>query len=166
MKRSRETPLLGKDHSVTASLGNPMECRITLSSAIAKRAYEIYERQGRRPGNDRANWRLAESEVLQPLCCGRLESKDKVIVSLLCSAVDGNDIRRIEVVVEPHRLILVGERQPDSESGKQPSVYRMLPLKEEFDPSSVKLRQRGSLLEIEIDKALANKKAITAQKAA
>jgi HSP20 family molecular chaperone IbpA len=63
------------------------------------------------------------------------------------------NLREIEAVVEPHRLILVGKKRSDCEPRKNADVYRVLPLKEEFDPSSAKLRQRGSLLEIEIHKA-------------
>jgi hypothetical protein len=31
---------------------------------IAKRAYEIFERNGRKPGEDLANWLAAESELM------------------------------------------------------------------------------------------------------
>lgn len=62
------------------------------------------------------------------------------------------NLHGIEAVVEPHRLILVGKKRPGCEPGQDANVYRVLPLTEEFEPSSVKLRQRGSLLEIELHK--------------
>jgi hypothetical protein len=83
-----------------------------------------------------------------------------------CSAVGAKDIREIEAVVEPHRLILVGKKRSDSEPGKDANVYRVLPLKEEFDPSSMKLRQRGLLLEIEIHKSGMSKASAATKKAA
>lgn len=166
MKGQLETVVPTNDHFVVAKIGNAADWRKSISAAIAKRAYEIYQSQGRRPGRDQENWRLAESEVLQPLCCGILQSKDEIMVSLFCSAVGAKDIREIEAVVEPHRLILVGKKRSDSEPGKDANVYRVLPLKEEFDPSSVKLRQRGPLLEIEIHKSGMSKASAAMKKAA
>jgi hypothetical protein len=60
----------------------------------------------------------------------------------------------------------VGKNPSDSEPGKDAGVYRVLPLNEEFDPSSVKLRQRGSLLEIEIHKSGMSKADAAMKKAA
>jgi hypothetical protein len=157
MKGQLETVVPRKDQFAIAKIGNAADCCKNISAAIAKRAYEIYQSQGRRLGRDQENWRLAESEVLQPLCCGILKSKDEVNISLFCFALGAKDIQEVEAVVEPHRLILMGKRRSDSEPGKDANVYRVLPLKEEFDPSSVKLRQRGSLLEIDIHKSGMNK---------
>jgi hypothetical protein len=144
MKGQPKTLAAPKEHPFTAKIGRSAECSTALSAAIAKRAYEIYQRGGRLPGGGQENWHLAESEILQPLCCGILESEDEIIVSLFHSAVGGKSIQEIEVIVEPHRLILVGNKQSGSESGKRTSIYRVLPLREEFDPFSAKLRQRGS----------------------
>lgn len=166
MKGQPQTVMPREGRFVQVKIGNAADCRRAISADIAKRAYEIYERQGRRRGRDQENWRLAESEILQPLCCGILESKDKFVVSLVCSAAGAKDIREVEVVVEPHRLILVAKKRSDSEPGKGACVYRVVPLKEEFDPSSVKLRQNGSLLDIEIYKMGVSKEAAAARRAA
>jgi Protein of unknown function (DUF2934) len=166
MRSQPEAVALGKDHLIDAKIGNTVECRRAISATIAKRAYEIYERQGRRRGRDQENWRLAEAEILQPLNCGILESKDEFIVSLFCSAVGTKDNRELEIVVEPHRLILVGKKQSGSESREDACVYRVLPLKQECDPSSVKLRRNGSLLEIAINKMGISKRANAIQRAA
>ncbi|MGA8022218.1 MAG: Hsp20/alpha crystallin family protein [Candidatus Acidiferrales bacterium] len=152
MKGQREAVPHAKDHSVLAKIGNAADCRKSIRATIAKRAFEIYQRQGSHPGHDRQNWRRAESEILQPLSCGILQSKNEVIVSSFCSAMGAKNLHGIEAVVEPHRLILVGKKRPGCEPGQDANVYRVLPLTEEFDPSSVKLRQRGSLLEIELHK--------------
>ena len=127
MKGQLEMVALRKEQFAIAKIGNAADCRKGISAAIAKRAYEIYQSQGRRLGRDEENWHLAESEILQPLCCGILQSKDKVIVSLFCTEMGAKDIRDIEAVVEPHRLILVGKKRSDSEPGKDANVYRVLP---------------------------------------
>lgn len=140
-------------------IGNIADCLRGISSAIAKRAYEIYQMRGHLAGRDREDWQLAEKEILRPLCaCGILESKDKAIVSITRSALDGadKDIEEVEVCAEALRLILNVTKKP---TDKLPAavVYRVLPLAHESDPSSLKLRlkQNGRVLEIEIRKASA-----------
>jgi hypothetical protein len=155
-----------KEHPVDVKIGNVADCRKRMSGAIAKRAYEIYQRDERHPGRDLENWLLAESEVVQPLCCGVLNSKDEVFVSLFCSALGAKDVEEIEAFVEPHRLILVAKKRPSPESAGDPYIYRVFPLTGEFDPSSVKLRQHGSLLEIKIHKSSVSKDSIAMKKAA
>jgi hypothetical protein len=136
---------------VVAEIRNAADNRKTISTAISKRAYEIYRSQGCRPGRDQENWCAAEREILQPLACGILKSKDNIIVEFTCSALGEENVEKIEICVEPHRLILVvGKRRSDS--GEDINVYRVAPLKDEVDPNSAKLRQRGALLEIEIRK--------------
>lgn len=143
-------------------IGDATECRKAISDAVAKRAYEIYERAGRQPGCDRKNWFLAESEILKPLSCGVLKSKDGVNVSICRSSLSAKDI---EVCVEPHRLIVMGHADSDSIIGAA-ATYRVLSLADEIEPSSVKLRAHGSLLEIKLSKTGANKKALLAKAAA
>jgi Protein of unknown function (DUF2934) len=166
MKDQPQTVVPKENNFPDAIIGNAADYRRAILATIAKRAYEIYECQGHRRGHNQENWYLAESEILQPLFCGILESKDKSIVSLFSSALDAKDTREIEVVAEPHRLILIGKKQPDSQSEKQGYIYRVLPLKEEFDPSSLKLRQNGPLLDIEIHKVGVSEKATGVLKAA
>lgn len=64
----------GEAPATNVRIGDATECRKAISNAVAKRAYEIYERSRRQPGCDRKNWSLAESEILKPLSCGVLKS--------------------------------------------------------------------------------------------
>lgn len=138
---------------VQAKIGDPKECLRTLSTAVAKRAYEIYERRGRGPGRECEDWRLAEKEVLRTLsCCGILDSKDQIDISLCCSALGLNSIEKVELCVEPHRLLFIGKKGSTSRGKEGVTVYRVLPLEEEVDPSTVHLIQNGGLLEIKIQK--------------
>ena len=162
MKNQRERPIFNKGQTPVATLGNVGDYREALSEVIKKRAYEIYQRQGCRPGRDKENWRLAEREILPPLACGILKSKDNVIVSFSESAFGAEEIEKVEVCVEPHRLILVGTRRLGAHSEESTYLYRVLSLKEQFDPSSAKLRQNGSSLEIEVRKPDVRKKAVVA----
>lgn len=136
-------------------IGNATECSKSILDAVAKRAYEIYERSGCQPGSDRKNWFLAESEIIKPLNCGLLKSKEGITVSICRSSLHANDI---DVCVEPHRLIVMARNDSNSMIGPT-AVYRVLPLADEIEPSSLKLRAHGRLLEIKLSRVGANKKA-------
>ena len=110
MKSQRGNSIFNKGQTTVAKLGNAGDYLQAISSAIKKRAYEIYQRERCRPGRDKENWRLAEREILLPLACGILKSKDKVIVDFSESAFGTEGIEKVEACVEPHRLILVGSR--------------------------------------------------------
>lgn len=142
---------MSNEHWIMASIGNAANCRKAISEAIAKRAYEIYQDQGCRPGQDREDWQVAESELIQPLNCLVLKSNDEITISSFCTVLGTKNIDEIEACVEPHSLILVGKKRSDV------GAVRTLPLKHEFDPTSAKLRQNGPYIEIEIHKARANK---------
>lgn len=138
--------------AVSVKIVDARECAKTISAAIAKRASEL----GRRyhPHTEQENRRLAEKEILKPLCCGILDSKDEAVVSISCSALGVKDVGEIEVSVEPHRVILAGKSGSTTGPGEVNTRYRVLSLKDEIDPLSAKatLEQHGSLLEIELHK--------------
>jgi Protein of unknown function (DUF2934) len=123
-RRSRENeestgnPVFNKAQSIVAKLGNAGDYRRAISGAMKRRAYEIYERQGCRPGRDKENWRLAEREILPPLACGILKSNRNVIIDFSESVFGAEKIEKVEVCVEPHRLILVGKRRLGANSGE------------------------------------------------
>ncbi len=151
---------------VIVKIVDAAQCLREISAALARRAYEIYRSRGGNAGHELEDWQLAEKEILQPLCCGMLESKDGVTVSAFCSSCGAKDLEEIEVCVEPHRLILVGTRRSPHGSGENIKVYRVLTLEEETDPSStdVTMAQHGALLEVHIRKL--HKQSLTESKAA
>jgi hypothetical protein len=155
MKIRPNATMRGEEHLVRAKIGNALNCRKAISEAIAKRAYEIYQHQGCRSGQDRHNWRVAESELVQPLRCLALKLPDEIIISVFSSVLGPKDFDEIEACVEPHGLTLVGKKR--SVSGEDVVAVRLLPLKDEFDPALAKLRQNGSYIEIELRKSQVSK---------
>jgi hypothetical protein len=154
-------------HSLNVKIGNTSETLQSISAAITERICEISRHEGPNPLSDPEIRKLAEKEILQPLAaCGILESKDEADISLFSSALGAKDLEEIEVCAEPHRLILVGKTGPSSGSHVARTVYRVLPLAEDFDPTSVKLtsKQHGALIEIEIHKQ--GKKSLNVPRAA
>jgi HSP20 family protein len=76
--------------------------------SIARRAFEIFESNGRVFGRDLEDWFRAESELLYPLCLAISEYDDAVVVR---GALLGFDADDIEVMVEPRRLTIAGKRK-------------------------------------------------------
>lgn len=146
---------MSDEHWIKARIGDAEGCRKAISEAIAKRAYEIYQDQGCRPGQDRDNWRVAENELVQPLQCLVLKSSDEITISAFCTVFGSKNIDEIEACVGPHSLILVGKER--SVSGEEVGAVRTLPLNGEFDPTSAKLWQKGPYVEIEVRKSRTNK---------
>jgi HSP20 family molecular chaperone IbpA len=83
--------------------------------ALARRAYEIFETEGRVAGRDRENWLRAEMELLHP---ARLEIARTPRGLRLCAEVHGFRASDLHVCVEPHRVTIVAERR---EAGKRTS---------------------------------------------
>ncbi len=141
--------------AANVKIGNASECLKNISEAIAKRAYEIYLLRGGAPGSDREDWQRAEKEIVRPLsCCGILDSEDEAVISFMDSALGGKNLEEIEICVQPHRVILAGKEKASPRQASRAAIFRVLPLEDEFDPSSAKLslKQHGSIVEIEIHK--------------
>jgi Protein of unknown function (DUF2934)/Hsp20/alpha crystallin family len=129
---------------------NPGEQENRFREAVARRAYQLFESHGFLPGRDREDWRCAESDLLCPLACGFITRDDKIVVSTDISVFDEGNV---EVCVEPRRLSLCGSPRTQNAAGAcalgQP-VYRVLSLPVEVDPSRVRARFNGRILQIDL----------------
>jgi len=165
---TRENPrgLSANCRGATIKIGNAADWSEKIFAAIAQRAYEIFERRGREPGHDQEDWRAAEAEILCPLSCGVLDSKDEIDVSLACPALGDKEIAEIEACAEPSRLIFIGRKRSKSERDGKEIMYRVFPLKEECDPSSVRLHRHGPIIEIALHKKHARNDGAVAANAA
>lgn len=98
---TKETPLL----KVTEGTS----CRISeIHDAIARRAFEIFDANGRVPGRDVEDWLRAESELLFPVSLDISESDNALVVR---GALPGFKVADLEVTVEPGRLTIAGNRE-------------------------------------------------------
>jgi len=123
-----------------------------IADAVTQRAREIAQTQPSRR-SEQENLRQAEKEILQPLYCGVLHSKEEETISILCSGLGVKGIRAIEVSAEPHRLVLGITNQASIKSGENTTKYWLLNLTDEIDPASVKATlTNGLLLEIQLGK--------------
>lgn len=148
-EKTRRPSWKGRGISVLAVKHGEQETR--LREAVARRAYQLFESEGCSPGHAGEDWRHAESEVVRPLACGLLTGDDKVSVSTDISIFDEGGV---QVCVEPRRLSIYGRPRIQSASpGACPlreSVYRVLDLPVEVDPSQVQARFNGPILEIDL----------------
>lgn len=79
-----------------------------IHDAISRRAFEIFEANGRVSGRDVEDWVQAESELLYPVSLDISESDDALVVR---GALPGFKAADIELTVEPGRLTIAGNRE-------------------------------------------------------
>jgi HSP20 family protein len=143
-----------------------------LSSAIARRAFELFDGRGRSAGHDLEDWFRAESELLHPVHIDLAESDDSVMVR---AEVPGFSADELDVAVEPHCLMISGKRKTGKEHTSKKTIYReqcsnqiyrAIDLPAEVDTSKVKATLKDGVLDLSIAKAVKAKKVHIEQKAA
>jgi HSP20 family protein len=128
--------------------------------AIAFRAFEIFDRNGRRLGRDLEDWFQAEAELLHPVHLDIGEAEEALTVR---AEVPGFSEKDIEVNVEPRHLTISGKRESAEEQKKGRAVYtercsnqfyRGLDLPAEVDTTSgaIKATYDGGVLTITLPK--------------
>jgi HSP20 family protein len=127
--------------------------------SIARRAFEIFDNNGRWLGHELDDWFRAESELLHPVHLELAESDENLTVR---AEVPGFSAKEIEINVEPRRLTIAGKHQTQEESKKGKTIYsewcaneilRVLELPAEVDSSKVSAILRDGVLNIEMPKA-------------
>jgi HSP20 family protein len=127
--------------------------------AIARRAFEIFEGNGRGPGHELDDWLRAESELLHPM---HLELTDSASNLTVRAEVPGFSAKELEINVEPRRLTVSGKRETKEETKKGKTVYselcanellRVVELPAEVDTSKVNATLKDGVLNIEMAKA-------------
>jgi HSP20 family protein len=92
----------------------------TTFDAIARRAFEIFDWNGRRLGRDLDDWFQAEAELLHPVHITVAEADGTLTVR---AEVPGFRDKDIEVTVDPERLTIRGQRESTNERQKGKTMY-------------------------------------------
>lgn len=125
---------------------------------VARRAFEIFESNGRTFGRDLENWFKAESELLHPVHITLTESGDAVEVK---AEVPGFSEKELEISVEPRRLTIAGKRESEKEEKKVKTVYstrcsdqllRIVDLPAEVDTDKVTATLKNGVLNLTMPK--------------
>jgi HSP20 family protein len=127
--------------------------------SIARRAYEIFEANGRQFGRDLEDWLRAERELLLPVNVEIRESDD---LFTLKAEVPGFEAKDLEISVEPHCLTLAGKREWTKQEEKEKVLYserrtkqlfRSVELPDEIIPEKVTATLKDGILELKLPKS-------------
>jgi HSP20 family protein len=127
--------------------------------SIARRAFEIFDNNGRWFGHDLEDWVRAESELLHPVHLEVAESEDDLTVR---AEVPGFSTKDLEINVEPRRLTLVGKHEAQEERKKAKPIYsercakeilRVVYLPTDVDTLKASATLKDGILNIELPKA-------------
>jgi len=144
-----------------------------LYDSIARRAFEMFEGNGRIFGRDLEDWFRAESEVLHPVHIEVSDAGDSLSVR---AEVPGFTTKDLEVSVEPERLTITGKRETKEQGKKEgkivqsercaDEILRVIDLPAAVDTSKVTATLKGGVLELEMPKAAPARKIRIETKAA
>jgi HSP20 family protein len=126
--------------------------------SVARRAFEIFDNNGRRCGRELDDWLQAESELLHSVPLEIIESDDNLTVR---AEVPGFSTQELEITVEPHLVTITGKHEAQEESKKGKTIYsercgkqvlRVVDLPTEVDSSRVSAILADGILNIELPK--------------
>ncbi|MGD0909467.1 MAG: Hsp20 family protein [Candidatus Acidiferrales bacterium] len=126
--------------------------------SIARRAFEIFDNNGRWFGRELDDWLKAESELFHPVHLEIAESNENLTVR---AEVPGFSAKEVEINVEPRRLMITGKHEAKEESKKGKTIYsercakeimRVVHLPAEVDSSKVNATLKDGVLNIELPK--------------
>lgn len=146
--------------------------RMDVFDAISRRAYELFEQEGRIDGNHTRNWLEAERELLHPVHMKIEETDSEFVVRAELPGFTANDI---EVTVEPRRVTITGKRESreDSKLGEAvyseeclDEIYRTLELPGEVNVMKVTATLKEGFLDVRMPKAAATKRISVATQSA
>jgi HSP20 family protein len=151
--------------------GSPERLEL-LNDAISRRAFELYEKEGRVDGQDLRHWLEAERDILHPVAM-KLEDADGEFIVL--AELPGFTANDIEVSVEPRRVIITGKRESKEEDKQGDAVYvaqrsdeifRTLDLPAEVNVLKVTATLKDGVLTVRLPKVAATKVALAESKTA
>ena len=143
-----------------------------LFEAISRRAFELFERDGRADGHDVHHWVEAEKEFLHPVRINMEETKGEIIVH---AEVPGFTASDLEVSVEPRRLTISGMRESKKENKDadflyteehSDEIFRSFELPSEVNATKVSATLKDGILDIQLPKVEGKKTANAEQSAA
>jgi len=152
--------------------GTLLEQMETTFNALARRAYEIFDGNGRAMGHDLDNWLQAEREMFHPVTINITETDAALEVR---AEVPGFSEKELEIGIEPRKLAITGKRETSKEEKKGKTVYaesssdqllRIVELPAEVDATKATTTLKNGVLEITLPKVVAAQSVLVQPKAA
>jgi len=128
-------------------------------NSIARRAFELFDNNGRLFGRELDDWLRAESEILQPVHLEVAETDEALTVR---AEVPGFATNELDINVEPRRLTISGKHETKEETTKGKTIYsersakeilRSFDLPAEVDTSKATATLKDGILNIALPKA-------------
>jgi len=126
---------------------------------ISRRAYELFDGNGRWHGRDLEDWLRAESEVLHPVHLDVEESEEEYT---LRAEVPGFTGKELDIRVEPFRVTIAGKRESKKDEKKGRTVraemcanhiLRTVEFPGHLDTTRAKATLKDGVVTIELPKA-------------
>ena len=126
-------------------------------NSVARRAFELFDSNGRWSGHELDDWLHAEAELLHPVHLEMTESDSDLTV---LAEVPGFNAKDLEIKVEPMRLSIAGRREINQEKrGKKiytescaDQILRVIDLPAEVDTTWVSANLKDGILRIDLPK--------------
>lgn len=130
------------------ALAERMELR---KAKIAKRAYELFEQQGRADGHDLEHWFQAEHELCKDLPVGIADCECELVLT-----ADVHGVSELNVAVDPARVIIMGRTVKNGFNLPRGTreVFHAVPLQRAVRPGEATATLKGNYLEIVLPKAV------------
>ena len=145
-------------------MGDMFDRMEKLTNDIRRRAFEIFDGNGKTWGHDLADWFQAESELLHPVHVDISEKDNDIAVR---AEVPGFAEKDLEVSVDGRRLTITGKRENKEERKEKNVVYtdrcsdqilRVIDLPAEVNSEKVEATLKNGMLELKLPKAAPSKK--------
>lgn len=149
MKFYESAPTAG---AIRTTIVNAPEQTRRVDEAIARRAYEIFERRSGTGWHELEDWCTAESEVRSKLCFGLTSSADSLLVGCDIARFEKNGV---EIWVAPRQITICArpvhhEKQLATANPYHGPVFRVVALPVEIEPTRVFTTTRQNFLEIHL----------------
>ena len=127
--------------------------------SVARRAFELFESNGRSFGRDIENWLRAEAELLHPVHIHISDTEGGLAVR---AEVPGFTAKDLEISIEPRRLTISGKRETKEERKDKKVIYqehcsdqilRVIDLPVAVDGEKASATIKDGMLEVNIQKA-------------
>lgn len=142
-----------------------------LYDAISRRAFELFEGDGRVGGRELDHWFQAESELLHPAHVRIRESGEEIAIE---AEVPGFSANELQLSVEPRRLTISGKKESSGEEKKGSVLYsercssdllRSIELPVEVNTSRATATLKNGILELTAPKLAGKSIAVQARSA-
>jgi HSP20 family protein len=159
MKSSKVSPATAEPPATLLQPRDPEKMRWEMQPAqlaIARRAFELFEKRNREHGHDWEDWFRAESELLRPVSIRTLESIDRL--SLRANVVGFRETE-LSVSIEPKRVVILGKKEvvpaeTNTVDWYPDQIMRVIDLSTEVDPDGAVVELQTGLLKFELPKAV------------